>query len=334
MSNKRKRAMFLDLDDRLEIINWLNASTSVAAVAREFGISEDAVRRINREDRKLLKSEKEGNSTLKRSTEKKKRVLLDECLVLWYKQRRALSESVASQVFQEAARNMSETWPELEEFNGSTKWLLRFRNRHDIKLKWTGRHVKSVWNSEDHKEFQMKLSEMKKQHGVEDHQVYDADEMEVYWRLLPNKLGNKVYEDKVTIMVCSNASGTHKVPLFVIGKEKNPKCFEGVEKIPVYYTSQENALMDRELLFYWYENVFLPSVREYQSETKKPEKVLLIMDTAPFRPSKTEFDSIDPISQVCIFGNRHFNLIKLDYLFCSFLIFSIPFYYFFEFFKC
>ena len=59
-------------------------------------------------------------------------------------------------------------------------------------------------------------------------QVYNCDETGLYFRLLPKKTlssaseksapGMKTPKDRVTLMACSNATGTHKLPLLVIGK--------------------------------------------------------------------------------------------------------------------
>ena len=46
----------------------------------------------------------------------------------------------------------------------------------------------------------------------------------------------------VTINAHSNASGTIKLPLLVIGKSKNPRCFKNVrlDHLPVVYANQSN----------------------------------------------------------------------------------------------
>ena len=84
-------------------------------------------------------------------------------------------------------------------------------------------------------------------------QLYNADESGLYWRCLPNKTlasgdekeapGMKKQKDRVTLMFCANAEGTHKVPLLVIGKFQNPRCLKGVnrERMACTYTSQKNA---------------------------------------------------------------------------------------------
>ena len=57
--------------------------------------------------------------------------------------------------------------------------------------------------------------------------------------------GFKKVKDRVSVLACANASGSHKLPLFLIEKSKNPRCFKHVkmEKLPVTYRSQNNTWM-------------------------------------------------------------------------------------------
>ncbi len=64
-------------------------------------------------------------------------------------------------------------------------------------------------------------------------QVFNCDETGLYFRLLPVQTlvasfeksaeGRKKSKDRVTINACSNASGTIKLPLHLIGKAKRPR---------------------------------------------------------------------------------------------------------------
>ncbi len=92
--------------------------------------------------------------------------------------------------------------------------------------------------------------------------------------------GKKTQKDRLTLMVCSNATGTSKVPLCVIGKSKNPRCFKNknLNGLNVRYLSQRNAWMDRETFQIWLETIFYPHVLKVHGPDKK---ILLILDNAP-----------------------------------------------------
>jgi len=62
--------------------------------------------------------------------------------------------------------------------------------------------------------------------------IYNADETGLFWRALPSKTlatkmrqGHKLPIDRITIMLCCNASGTHKLMPLVINKSEHPRSF-------------------------------------------------------------------------------------------------------------
>ena len=75
--------------------------------------------------------------------------------------------------------------------------------------------------------------------------IYNADESGLNWRALPRKTlvcsnentapGRKVNKDRVKAMCYANASGSHKISIFIIGKYKKPRCFKNVTTLPVSY---------------------------------------------------------------------------------------------------
>lgn len=96
--------------------------------------------------------------------------------------------------------------------------------------------------------------------------------------------GHKVSKDRVTVMVCANATGTHRLPLLLIGKSKNPRCFKNV-KVPLIYANQQKAWMNTDVFINWYENTFIPEVQKFQKDVGKEGNVLLLLDNAPTHPS-------------------------------------------------
>jgi hypothetical protein len=68
--------------------------------------------------------------------------------------------------------------------------------------------------------------------------VYNMDETGLFFRLLPRysllmqdedistTRGKKKYKDRVSLIVCTNAVGSHKIPCALIGKPKAPACIK------------------------------------------------------------------------------------------------------------
>lgn len=128
-------------------------------------------------------------------------------------------------------------------------------------------------------------------------QVYNADESGLFWRLLPKKTfvhraeasapGRKLAKDRITFMPCSNASGTHKLQMLVIGKSKKPRVFKNVN-LPVEYTNQTKGWMTKTLFNEWFHNSFVPSVKTFLKKQKLPPRALLILDNCPGHPEADE----------------------------------------------
>ena len=51
------------------------------------------------------------------------------------------------------------------------------------------------------------------------------------------------YKDRVSAFMCTNAPGTDKVDMTIIGKAKNPRCFKG-RKCPLTFFSQAKTWAD------------------------------------------------------------------------------------------
>ncbi len=76
----------------------------------------------------------------------------------------------------------------------------------------------------------------------------------------------------MTLITCTNATGTHKIPLAMIGKAEHPRCFRA-KSCPLPYKAQKNAWNDYTLTKWWFHDVFLPEVKKRTSN-----KVALIAD--------------------------------------------------------
>jgi hypothetical protein len=117
--------------------------------------------------------------------------------------------------------------------------------------------------------------------------VYNMDETGLFFRLLPRysllmpdedistTRGKKKSKDRVFLIVCANAVGTHKIPCALIGKPKTPACIKD-RQWPVPYFIQPKAWMDVETCWKWFNEVFLPEVKK-----RTRRRVLLLLDNAP-----------------------------------------------------
>jgi len=63
--------------------------------------------------------------------------------------------------------------------------------------------------------------------------------------------GGKQSKERVTLLVGANMDGSEKLPLLMIGKSSNPRCFKNVKSKPVEYQANKKAWMTGEVFKNW-----------------------------------------------------------------------------------
>ena len=96
----------------------------------------------------------------------------------------------------------------------------------------------------------------------------------------------KKSKDRVSLIVCSNNVGTHKISCTLIGKLKAPACIKD-RQWHVPYFSLAKAWMDVETCWKWFNEVFLPEVKKQTGR-----RVLLVLDNAPGHFEAFERDNV------------------------------------------
>jgi hypothetical protein len=127
---------------------------------------------------------------------------------------------------------------------------------------------------------------------------------------------HKSSKERITVLACSNASGTHKLQLVCIGKSKKPRSFMGTEMryFPVHYYNHRKAWMNQEIFKDWFFKQFVPSVREHLRSKNLPERAMLLLDNAPSHPNKNVLKTRDGRILFCIFPQtqRHVTSAAID----------------------
>ncbi|GBL83367.1 Jerky -like [Araneus ventricosus] len=141
------------------------------------------------------------------------------------------------------------------------------------------------------------------------YQIYNCDETGLYWRALPTKTlaaeneavapGRKNMKDRVTILRCANASGSHRVKLTSVGNSKNPCCFKNINKtaLLVHYMHQESTWMNSSLFSKCFHDCFATEVKKNLKKLKL-KKDILLMDNSPAQP---DVETLKAENITCIF---------------------------------
>lgn len=309
--NSKRRFQRLSVDKKLEIVRCYENGQKQSDLAAEYGVSGATVSYIVKNKNNI----KEFDEVLKSQngrTDKRTRTTgvennrMEQALYAWFTQKRSQGEPISGQLLQEKARYFNSHLGGPSTFTASNGWLLRFKTRHQIRqVSVQGEKLSA--DEPARVAFCEHFSQYLADNNVHPDNVYNADESGLAWKTLPRHTlatslekgaaGRKIEKDRVTILTCANATGTHRIPLLVIGKSMKPRCFKNINiNSVVNYTASKNrkAWMTTDLFLEWYRNEFLPKVKE-----RKPnERFILLLDNAPTHPRAEILNSMDECCEV------------------------------------
>ena len=165
-------------------------------------------------------------------------------------------------------------------------WLSRWKARHKIRYKWAhgekgSADIKSAeeWTSTI-------LPGLLEEYRP--NEVYNADKTGLYYRATPDgplcychkKLsGSKKAKERITVLCCSNLTGTDKCKLLVIDKSLRPRCFKNfnVDNLPFIYRANKKAWITSQIFTEW-----LAGCDSYL--TKVNQKIHLLVDNCTAHP--------------------------------------------------
>lgn len=298
MSGKRKRVV-LSLGDKVKILKRLKNGEAGTKLAVEFGVGKSTISDIKKNEESIMKYvtglESEQGSLDRKSMKKSFDDKVDKALHMWFLQKRSSGHPISGPLICEKAIFFNEklNGENTNAFQASSGWLRNFKLRHGIRE--IGLHGEKLSAStEAATKFVKEFIEFVESEKYEEEFIYNADETGLFWRSLPRKSlasgfeksasATKLNKERITILNCANATGNHRIPLFVIGQSKKPRSFKNWKNLPVIYTSQRKAWMTSEVFIDWYDHTFIPKVKTHQEDMKKEGRVLLLLDNAPSHP--------------------------------------------------
>ena len=134
----------------------------------------------------------------------------------------------------------------VENFQASDGWLRRWTERNHKSFKTVSGESKSVTPEMVDGWWKKSLPILLSNYELND--IYNADEFGLFYECLPNKTyqlksencsGAKLSKIHFKDLAVENAVG-NKLPMFVIGKAKKPRCFKNVKFLLCRYKNQQN----------------------------------------------------------------------------------------------
>ena len=194
-------------------------------------------------------------------------------------------------------------------FKASRGWFEKFRHRTGIHR--VSRHGEAA--SADQAAAEKYVAEFDRFVTDEEfvpQQVFNCDETGLFWKKMPantyitkdeTKLpGHKPMKDRLTLLLCANASGDCKIKPLLVYHSDNPRVFKRnnilKSTLPVMWRSNTKSWVTRQFFSEWINEVFGPQVKAYLTEKNLPLKCLLVMDNAPAHPPGLEEELKEDLS--------------------------------------
>lgn len=226
--NKRKN---LSLSEKLKLIKEFENGKTRNAISAEYFVPLSTLCRILKESDKIKQECSEGHGKIKRNRNSEY-PNLEQCLVEWLKQCQSKNVPVNGPILKEKAEEFARKLT-IGGFCASNGWLDGFKKRNDLIFK----KISGESGAVDINACSQWINDLPALLGdYSPNDIFNADETGLFFKCLPDKTftfkgischGGKYSKERVTILLCANMTGTEKLPVFLIGKSRKPRCFAG-----------------------------------------------------------------------------------------------------------
>uniref|UniRef100_A0A8C3WRQ9 Jrk helix-turn-helix protein n=1 Tax=Catagonus wagneri TaxID=51154 RepID=A0A8C3WRQ9_9CETA len=299
---KRKRVV-LTLKEKMDVCRRLERGESRRALMQEYNVGMSTLYDIRAHKAQLLRfcagSDSDKALAQRRTLHTPKLERLDRVLYEWFLVKRAEGVPVSGPMLIEKAKDLYEQMQLTEPCVFSGGWLWRFKARHGIK-KLDASSEKQEADHQAAEQFRRFFRSLTAEHGLSPEQVYNADQTGLFWRCLPGPgveggagPGLKQSKDRLTVLTCANATGSHRIKPLVVGKRGGPRAGKGTPHLPAACRAPGDAWVDREVFCDWFHRIFVPAVKEHFRALALPEdsKAVLLLDGSRAPPRAAELVS-------------------------------------------
>ncbi|GFY14926.1 tigger transposable element-derived protein 1 [Trichonephila clavipes] len=281
---------------KIAILDRVGKGEGSTAIGKHFNLGEPTVRAIKKNGAAIRKSVISGTKLSPKFASYTRDVLLEiteRAIAIWIEEQVQRRIPVSGYLIQEKL-SMKQSEPSTstsqvrKEFSASKGWLTGFLKRnalHNIKI-----GESATADDRAAKIFPEELAKIIEDGDYSADQVFNADETGLYWKKLPNRTyiakdektasGHKASKNRVTLLLCSNASGDRMLKSLLINKSLRPRALKGkdLKQLPVHWMANPKAWMTTAIFTEWFNNCLVPEVEAYMKEKSLDFKVLLIVD--------------------------------------------------------
>lgn len=203
---------------------------------------------------------------------------IDAAMLQWVLEKTSEKVPLSDSAIQAKAKQLAQVLGTTD-FKASNGWLYKFKERHGFALKSGSKEEGSRSTLEDMGAGVCGLGNY--HHALLDHdpvRVYSCCETSILYKRAPFGNGCEPSpescspDDRLTVLLCCNASGTHKIkPLVINSQRETQEVRENMPKLPVTYAWQRSSFMTS--------NIFQQWLWEFEKQVE--HNSVLILDTCP-----------------------------------------------------
>jgi hypothetical protein len=176
-----------------------------------------------------------------------------------------------------------------KEFKATYHWIDNFMTRYRITDNDV-RHDLAVHSQDTPEKFKTQFNQLLQDGEFALENVYNVVYTVILWKAVPEKTliysnakkggKQKMLEDHITILLCANATGCHRLPALIIGSHAETLRLYNMNTsaFSTIYRANANAWMSRKIFSEWYRNYFLQAVIKRQLKEGHRQKTLLLLD--------------------------------------------------------
>ena len=296
---QRRAPTRLTIDKKYEILQDLNKKMTIQKVAEKYGIGIRTVSKIKAKREKIT----DFINTHPASTSSTKTQMkwpetyeeLNEQLFVWCKHCVAKDIELTKEMIHKKALELNKELKGKSNFKASYRWVDRFRKRYKLRKSDT---VLQTPNQASSDIFKSEFHKLMQKEGYKLENVYNAETTKLLWKAVPEKtllsqkrkaMEKRRGKSEVTVFLCANATGCHKLPVLVIGKKNDPPtiCSFYTNVLPIMYRTNAKTYVNSKIFNDWFDNCFLKSVIGRQQKDGQREKTLLLLNNAGLKKSNS-----------------------------------------------
>ncbi|GJQ73224.1 hypothetical protein Trydic_g13603 [Trypoxylus dichotomus] len=314
LTQQKRKHKTLSLNIKAEILRRIDKGEKLVDLAKYYGLGRATIYDVkqNREKIEAFMRNTEFNFCARRTLKYGEFPQVEEALFQWITHQRDKNVPLSGDLIQEKAKFYYKQIMKKDDFKASNGWLDKFKKRYGIRLSNCTREekkpsVKEVNLPSHIKQLHEKINELR----LLPDQIYNVEISNLFWKSLPESLVREnVFSDGMTIMPCSNASGTHKLDILVIGEHKTPRIIRNLN-LPINYITKSHKGMTQEIFTEWFYDHFAPATTEFLIKQMLPRIALLIVHNELGFPHEDLIHSKEGFYQILLVPQEEANMVQI-----------------------